>query len=169
MRRLYECGCGCGGMDGGCMQEPDNYMFFGNLKTIKRHIDAMLEMDPQMVDSILSDGHGWAVDHIASSLDDIQEVANFLMSTQHQGGENPLAGLMMQDNPFSKLAKSFESFTVNEAKKKEKMKAVAKKKKQEDQDGDGDNDYADAKLAQYKAGGMDKKRAMMLAKKYNLK
>lgn len=167
MRRINECSCGCGGMDGGCMREPDNYMFFGNLKTIKRHVDAMLEMDHETVDSILSDGHGWAVDHVASSLDDIQEVANFLMSMQHHGGHNPLAGLMMQDNPFSKLAKSFESFTVNEAKKKEKAKAA--KKKKIDQDGDGDTDFADAKLAQYKAGGMDKKRAMMLAKKFNSK
>jgi hypothetical protein len=169
MRRLYECGCGCGGNEGGCMREPDNYMFFGNLKTIQRHIDAMLQMDPQMVDSILSDGHGWAVDHIASSLDDIQEVANFLMSTKHHGSQNPFMELMNQENPFSKLAKSFESFTLNEAKKKEKMKAAAKKKKKIDQDGDGDTDFADAKLAQYKAGGMDKKRAMQLAKKFNLK
>lgn len=149
------------------MAEPDNYMFFGNLKTIKRHIDAMLEMDPQMIDSILSDGHGWAVDHIASSLDDIQEVANFLMSAKHHKMSNPLSNVLTHENPFSQFAKSFESFTVNEAKKKEKAKPA--KKKKIDQDGDGDNDFADVKLAQYKAGGVDKKRAMMLAKKYNLK
>ena len=165
MRRINECSCGCGGNDGGCMAKPNNYMFFGNLQTIKRLVDNLLEMDTKMIDSVLSDGHGWAVDHIASSLDDIQEVANFLMSSRgHHGQEHPLAGLMMHDNPFSKMAKSFESFTINEAKKKEKVR-----KKKIDQDGDGDTDFADAKLAQYKAGGMDKKKAAMLAKKYNIK
>jgi ATP-dependent Zn protease len=61
-------------------QEHENYMFFGNLKTIKRLVDEMLEMDESEVDSILSNGHGWATDHIATSKDDIEEVFNFLAS-----------------------------------------------------------------------------------------
>ena len=59
-------------------QETDNYMFFGNLKTIKRLVDEMLEMDEADVDEILSDGHNWALDHIATSKDDVEEVFNFL-------------------------------------------------------------------------------------------
>jgi hypothetical protein len=59
-------------------QEQENYMFFGNLKTIKRLVDEMLEMDESEVDSILSNGHGWATDHIATSKDDVEEVFNFL-------------------------------------------------------------------------------------------
>jgi hypothetical protein len=59
-------------------QEHENYMFFGNLKTIKRLVDEMLEMDESKIDSILSNGHGWATDHIATSKDDIEEVFNFL-------------------------------------------------------------------------------------------
>jgi len=58
--------------------ETSNYMFFGNLKTIKRLVDEMLEMDEHTVDSILSDGHNWTVDHIATSKDDVEEVFNFL-------------------------------------------------------------------------------------------
>jgi hypothetical protein len=58
--------------------ETNNYMFFGNLKTIKRLVDELLEMDESKVDAILSDGHNWAVDHIATSKDDIEEVFNFL-------------------------------------------------------------------------------------------
>lgn len=54
------------------------YMFFGNLKTIKSRIDEMLQMDPIKVESVLKDGHAWAVDHIATSKDDIEEVADFL-------------------------------------------------------------------------------------------
>ena len=56
-------------------------MFFENLKTIKKSVDALLQMDPTQVDRILSNGHGWAVDHIATSKDDVAEVCDFLKST----------------------------------------------------------------------------------------
>lgn len=59
-------------------QETSNYMFFGNLKTIKRLVDEMLEMDEAKVDAMLLNGHNWAVDHIATSKDDVEEVFNFL-------------------------------------------------------------------------------------------
>lgn len=58
--------------------EPKEYMFFGNLKTIKSRIDELLAMDPMKVEAVLKDGHAWAVDHIATSKDDIEEVADFL-------------------------------------------------------------------------------------------
>jgi hypothetical protein len=58
--------------------ELKNYMFFGNLKTIKRCIDKIMAMDPSAVDGLLSDGHNWAEDHVATSKDDIEEVCNFL-------------------------------------------------------------------------------------------
>jgi len=58
--------------------ELKNYMFFGNLKTIKRCIDKMMAMDPSTVDELLSDGHDWAEDHVTTSKDDIEEVCNFL-------------------------------------------------------------------------------------------
>ena len=58
--------------------EPKEYMFFGNLKTIKSRIDELLSMDPAKVEAILKDGHAWAVDHMATSKDDIEEVADFL-------------------------------------------------------------------------------------------
>lgn len=61
--------------------ETDNYMFFANISNIKRMCDEILEMEPSMVDSLLSDGHGWAVDHIATSKDDVEEVYGFLKST----------------------------------------------------------------------------------------
>jgi hypothetical protein len=38
----------------------------------------MLEMDEATVDAMLSDGHNWALDHIATSKDDVEEVFNFL-------------------------------------------------------------------------------------------
>ena len=78
-RRVNECGCGCGGMDGGCQKEEiQNYMFFRNLQVIKTAIDSVLEMDPTAVDQMLSAGHDWAVDHIATAVDDVEEVYHFL-------------------------------------------------------------------------------------------
>ena len=61
--------------------EMDNYMFFANVSNIKRMCEEMLEMDPSKVDSLLSDGHGWATDHIATSKDDVEEVYGFLKSS----------------------------------------------------------------------------------------
>jgi hypothetical protein len=58
----------------------ENYMFFGNLETIKRLVEIVLEMDPAKVDAVLKNGHNWAVDHIVSSKDDVEEVANFLIN-----------------------------------------------------------------------------------------
>ena len=67
--------------------ETNNYMFFGNLKTIKRLVDEMLEMDEAEVDAILSNGHNWALDHIATSKDDVEEVFNFLAGHNEPNNE----------------------------------------------------------------------------------
>ncbi len=74
-KKICECNdmCSCNDKDG-------NYMFFGNLKTIKKYVDALLQLDPNQVQEILSDGHDWAADHVATSKDDIQEVGDFLMN-----------------------------------------------------------------------------------------
>jgi len=61
--------------------ESENYMFFANVSNIKRICGEILEMDPAKVDSLLSEGHGWATDHIATSKDDVEEVYGFLKAT----------------------------------------------------------------------------------------
>lgn len=151
MKRINECGCGCGGAKGSCMGEestrPESYMFFGNLQTIKRAVDALLEMDPHAIDEILNNGHDWAADHVATSKDDLQEVADFFINKMGKVSHHP--NIM----PF---VKTFESYMLTEAKKK-------------DQDGDGDSDFADAKIAQYTAGGMNKKKALAKSRKFNKK
>ena len=68
--------------------EAENYMFFGNLETIYRLTELMLKMDPLKVDEILKNGHSWAVDHVATSKDDIEEVANFLIGEMTEVSEN---------------------------------------------------------------------------------
>lgn len=58
-------------------QETQNYMFFGNLQTIKRLVDEMLEMDESKLDSILSE-HDWASDHISVATENLEQVFDFL-------------------------------------------------------------------------------------------
>jgi hypothetical protein len=63
-------------------EEQKEYMFFQNLKTIRDCVDEILSMDPTKVEAILADGHGWAVDHIATSKDDVEEVSEFLKNRE---------------------------------------------------------------------------------------
>jgi hypothetical protein len=67
--------------------EMQNYMFFQNLHTLKNAIDELIELDPAKVDAILTDGHGWALDHIATSVDDVEEVYHFLSNSIEMGYE----------------------------------------------------------------------------------
>ena len=59
--------------------EQENYMFFSNVENIHRMCEEILKMNEGDVDDILSE-HGWAIDHMATSKDDIEEVYSFLMT-----------------------------------------------------------------------------------------
>jgi len=61
--------------------ESNNYMYWSNLKTIHHASGELLNMDCDKVDTILSDGHGWALDHIATSANDMEAVYHFLANT----------------------------------------------------------------------------------------
>lgn len=69
--------------------ESHHYMFFQNLTSIKHYVDEILAMDPAKVDVMLQDGHDWASDHITSSKDDVQEVAEWLRNTIEMQGATP--------------------------------------------------------------------------------
>ncbi len=70
-------------------EDIDEYMFFQNLKTIRDSVSMMLSLDPRAVNALLKDGHAWAVDHISTSKDDVEEVAGFLKGrlseSMHEG------------------------------------------------------------------------------------
>jgi uncharacterized protein YktB (UPF0637 family) len=70
--------------DSSMEQETQYYMFFQNLKQIRKQVDALLKMDRQEIDSILQDGHDWAADHISTAKDDVEEVYNFLVSSKQE-------------------------------------------------------------------------------------
>lgn len=67
-------------------QQNERYMFFSNLEQIRRQMDILLEKDPQMIESILDDGHDWAQDHIATAKEAIDQVFDFIMNKEKGDG-----------------------------------------------------------------------------------
>ena len=79
----------------------ERYMFFSNLEQIKRQCEMLLDMDQQQIESILSDGHDWAQDHIAEAKNNMDQVFDFLMNeTKNSDGEEidneQMMGSMME-------------------------------------------------------------------------
>ena len=61
-------------------QQQENYMFFSNLKQMMRQCKMLLEIDPQMIDEILQNGHDWADDHVTEAKTNMDQVFDFLMN-----------------------------------------------------------------------------------------
>jgi hypothetical protein len=76
-------------------------MFFSNLEQMKRQCEMLLDMDQQQIESILSNGHDWAQDHIAEAKNNMDQVFDFLMNeTKDSDGEEidneQMMGSMME-------------------------------------------------------------------------
>jgi hypothetical protein len=69
----------------------DNYMFFQNLQTVKECIDEILKMNSSEVDSLLSDGHDWANDHVSGAKTSLEQVCAWLKNSLNK--EQNLEGL----------------------------------------------------------------------------
>jgi hypothetical protein len=67
-------------------QETERYMFFSNLQQMRRQCDLLLNLDKNMVEEILSNGHDWAQDHIAEAKNNIDQVFDFLMNETKKDG-----------------------------------------------------------------------------------
>ena len=65
-------------------QESENYMFFSNLKQIARQCKMLLEMDEEMIDQILQDGHDWADDHVSEAKTNMDQVFDFIMNEKNK-------------------------------------------------------------------------------------
>lgn len=61
-------------------QKNSRYMFFSNLEQMKRQCEMLLELDENMLESILEDGHDWAQDHIAEAKNNMDQVFDFIMN-----------------------------------------------------------------------------------------
>jgi division protein CdvB (Snf7/Vps24/ESCRT-III family) len=56
------------------------YMFFSNLEQMKRQCELLLDLDQNMVESILEHGHDWAQDHISEAKNNMDQVFDFIMN-----------------------------------------------------------------------------------------
>jgi len=61
-------------------------MFFSNLEQMKRQSEILLDMDQDMVESILENGHDWAQDHISEAKNNMDQVFDFLMNETERDG-----------------------------------------------------------------------------------
>ena len=67
-------------------EQDERYMFFSNLEQMRRQCDLLLDLDSQMVEDILSNGHDWAQDHIAEAKNNLDQVFDFLMNETKKDG-----------------------------------------------------------------------------------
>jgi hypothetical protein len=100
--------------------ETKNYMFWQNLKTIHHASGELLAMNQQQIDKIIEDGHAWAVDHIATSSDDIEEVYHFFEANIDDGYEGETEG------GYEDEYGSVENINLNEAEYKGKTVELGK-------------------------------------------
>ena len=67
-------------------EESERYMFFSNLEQMRRQCGLLLDLDRNMVEEILSNGHDWAQDHIAEAKNNMDQVFDFLMNETKKDG-----------------------------------------------------------------------------------
>lgn len=66
------------------------YMFFSNLKQIHRQATMLMDMDQDMLEQILEDGHDWAQDHIAEAKSLLDQVFDFIKNEVKSSGDDEL-------------------------------------------------------------------------------
>lgn len=62
------------------------YMFFQNLQQMRRQCDLLLDLEPEMIEGILDEGHDWAQDHVAEAKNNMDQVFDFLMNESKKEG-----------------------------------------------------------------------------------
>jgi len=76
--------------DCGCGEDKDDtrYMFFSNLEQMMRQARMLLQMDEDMLEDLLNNGHDWAADHIAEAKNNMDQVFDFIMNEMNGEGED---------------------------------------------------------------------------------
>ncbi len=90
-------------------EESDRYMFFSNLEQMRRQCDMLLDLERDMVDSILDNGHDWAQDHIAEAKNNMDQVFDFLMNEIKGDGTTEV----IEDSDLEDLALADEADGMN--------------------------------------------------------
>ena len=116
-------------------EESERYMFFSNLEQMRRQCDLLLDLDRNMVEGILSDGHDWAQDHIAEAKNNMDQVFDFLMNESKSGNMWKSEEVMEDDNIIDDLAmtekdpdKALALYQMNEGRKKAGTKLCSRGK-----------------------------------------
>jgi len=69
------------------MNENQTYMFWSNMKGIHEDASQILHMSFNHVDTLLSDGNAWALDHIARAAESMEQVYHFIEGTLDENME----------------------------------------------------------------------------------
>ena len=87
----------------------NRYMFFSNLQQMRRQCDILLDMDPEMVEGVLENGHDWAQDHIAEAKNNIDQVFDFLMNESKKTGMELSMNIDDNDMMNEKWSKQYKN------------------------------------------------------------
>ena len=87
----------------------NRYMFFSNLQQMRRQCDILLDMDPEMVEGVLENGHDWAQDHIAEAKNNIDQVFDFLMNESKKYGMELSMNIDDSDMMNEKWSKEYKN------------------------------------------------------------
>jgi hypothetical protein len=71
--------------EGGDMK-TNRYMFFSNLEQVKRQAELLLDLDENVINEILENGHDWADDHVTVAKENLDQVFDFLMNETNEEG-----------------------------------------------------------------------------------
>ena len=98
-------------------ERSSRYMFFQNLQQMRRQCDLLLDLDPNMLESILDGGHDWAQDHIAEAKNNMDQVFDFLMNETKKSGMELSMNIDDKDMMEEKWSKKYkESINCNNPK-----------------------------------------------------
>jgi hypothetical protein len=87
----------------------NRYMFFSNLQQMRRQCDILLDMDPEMVEGVLENGHDWAQDHIAEAKNNMDQVFDFLMNESKKSGMELSMSIDDNDMMNEKWSKEYKN------------------------------------------------------------
>ena len=87
----------------------NRYMFFSNLQQMRRQCDILLDMDPEMVEGVLENGHDLAQDHIAEAKNNIDQVFDFLMNESKKYGMELSMNIDDSDMMNEKWSKEYKN------------------------------------------------------------
>jgi len=91
-------------------EESERYMFFSNLQQMRRQCNLLLDLDKDMVENILKNGHDWAQDHIAEAKNNMDQVFDFLMNETKKDGME--LSMNVDDSDMMNETMDFEDLSI---------------------------------------------------------